>query len=342
MQVPSLKISSLQIKRHKLRYTAVCVLAYLGFVFSAVCGDEVVKKPLVTVSQYVAFSSLTALQNGMKAALKEQGFIDGQTMRLEIKNALGDMSTNIAISKAFVDKKPDVYVAITSPSAQAAFSVLLNEQARGRKLPKMVFTAVTNPEALGVQAELKRTDRWVTGVTDRPRADKQLEVYAKLMGGKKRIGIVYNCGEINAVTMMEDFKKAAESKGFKVLPKSISKTTEIKSAALNLAGKVDAFYVSLDNTVVSALEVLIQVADQYKIPVLGSDVDHMKRGAAVAVGFDYREVGKKTGQYVARLLKGASPASLPISSPESVKTAYNTAKLKMLDLAAPFDEDKPS
>ncbi len=338
MMRQGLHLQSNSFKKCTLRYGALYLLVYLGFVSSAVCSDGAAKKPLVAVSQYVAFSSLTALQDGMKEALKEQGFIDGQTMRLEIKNALGDMSSNIAISRAFIEKKPDVYVAITSPSAQAAFSILLNEQARGRTLPKMVFTAVTNPDALGVQTELRRADRWVTGVTDRPRADKQLEVYAKLLGDKKRIGIVYNCGEINAVTMMEDFKKAAESKGFKVFAKSISKTTEIKSAALNLAGKVDAFYVSLDNTVVSALEVLIQVADQYKIPVLGSDVDHMKRGAAVAVGFDYREVGKKTGQYVARLLKGALPASLAISSPESVKTVYNKAKMKALGLPLVFGD----
>ena len=69
-------------------------------------------------------------------------------------------------------------------------------------------------------------------------------------------------------------------------------------------------YTSLDNNVVAAYESLYKVAVENKLPLVASDTDSVKRGAVAALGVNYRDMGKKTGEIVARILKGEAPGDI--------------------------------
>ena len=86
----------------------------------------------------------------------------------------------------------------------------------------------------------------------------------------------------------------------------------MQAAARSLIGKVDAIYVPTDNTIVSALESAVGVANEAKLPLYAADTDSVARGALAAVGFNYFDVGVQTAALVDRVLKGENPGSIPV------------------------------
>ena len=80
-------------------------------------------------------------------------------------------------------------------------------------------------------------------------------------------------------------------------------------AADQLVEKVDCINNLTDNTVVSALQVVLDAAGKKGIPVFGSEIEQVKVGCLASVGLDYIELGKQTGRMAAKVLKGEAKAS---------------------------------
>ena len=103
--------------------------------------------------------------------------------------------------------------------------------------------------------------------------------------------------------------------------------------------KVDCITNLTDNTVVSALQTVLDHANEAKIPVFGSEVEQVKAGCVAADGIDYFALGKQTGKTAAKILKGEAKASdMPfevISEPSSYFNSEAAAKIS-LDVADKF------
>ena len=96
---------------------------------------------------------------------------------------------------------------------------------------------------------------------------------------------------------------------------TVSTVAEVKQAAESLIGKADVIYIITDNTVVSALESVVQVANDNDIPLFVGEADSLERGGFAAYGIDYKEIGYNAGVMAAQILKGEKePAELPIQS----------------------------
>jgi putative ABC transport system substrate-binding protein len=142
--------------------------------------------------------------------------------------------------------------------------------------------------------------------------------------GVKNIGIIYNSGEQNSEVQVKQVKELAEPKGAKIVEASVSTSAEVKQAADSLVGRVDAIYIPTDNTVVSALESVISVANSKKIPLFVGELDSMKRGAIAASGFSYYDLGYQTGKMAAEVLKGnKKPSEIPVELPGTLKLVIN-------------------
>lgn len=135
--------------------------------------------------------------------------------------------------------------------------------------------------------------------------------------------MIYNPGETNSVSMVDALKPLAAAKGFQVIEAAAPKSGDVLGAARQLAGKAEAIYIPLDNTVVSALEAVIKVGREAKIPVYSADTDSVGRGTVAALGFDYYDVGRQTGQQVARVLRGEKPADMPVERVKKLSLFLN-------------------
>ena len=124
-------------------------------------------------------------------------------------------------------------------------------------------------------------------------------------------GVIYNPGEANSVTLLELIRKEAPARGFAVVEAAAPRSADVLAAAQRLVGEVDAIYVPTDNTVVTALEAIVRVGTDNKLPVFAGDTDWVPRGAIAAIGFNYYDLGRQTGKIVARVLKGESAGRHP-------------------------------
>ena len=151
----------------------------------------------------------------------------------------------------------------------------------------------------------------------------------------KRLGVLYNPGEANSVSSVALLKTEAEAAGITVVEAPATKSADVQAAARSLVGNVDAIYVPTDNTIVSALESAIGVANEAKLPLYAADTDSVARGALAAVGFNYFDVGVQTAALVDQVLKGESPGAIPVVFASGTDLQVNKATAAAIGIELP-------
>ena len=106
----------------------------------------------------------------------------------------------------------------------------------------------------------------------------------------------------------------------------------MQQAAESLVGKVDAFYIITDNTVVSAMESVISVANDHQLPLMAGEVDSVERGALAAYGFDFYDIGYQAGEMAVDILvNGKDPATMPVEAPKKLELVVNEETKALLE-----------
>lgn len=285
------------------------------------------KLPLVAITQIVAHPALDATYKGVVDGLAKQGYVDGKDIKIIYDVAQGDFAIATQIAKKFAGENPAVIVAIATPSAQTV-------AAAARNVP-IVFAAVTDPVEAKLVKSREHPGKNITGVSDEIDFARQLEMILSIQPNAKRIGTIYNSGEANSVATVGKMQEYLKDKPQKLVTAVATKSSEVLGAARSLVGKVDFIYITLDNTVVSALEAVIQVGEQNKIPVFNADTNSVERGSIAALGFEYHDVGLLAGKYAARILKGEKPADIPVGSPENTNVVVNPKAAAKMGISIP-------
>lgn len=256
----------------------------------------------VAITAIVEHPALDAARAGVLDALKAAGYVQGQNLKVEFQSAQGNPATAVQIARQFVGQHPDVIVPISTPSAQAVV-------ASTHDIP-VVFSAVTDPVGAQLIKSMDHPGGNVTGVSDLAPVAEHVALIKEVLPSVKKLGVLYNAGDANSVSLVAVLKDVAKKAGLTIVEATVTKSADAQSAARSLVGKVDAAYVPLDNTVVSALESVIAVGRQAKLPIFSADTASVERGAIASMGFDYRQVGVETGEIVARILKGEKPGDI--------------------------------
>lgn len=272
--------------------TTIVTLAAGLLATSAMAAD--MKK--VAISTIVEVPSLLETIRGVKEALAERGYVEGETLEIEYQNANGNMPTQQQIAKKFVGGNPDVIIPVTTPTAQAMVTATSD-------IP-IVFTAVTDPLKAKLISQYERPGKNVTGVSDASPIGEQLDFFKEIVPGLKTIGFVYNPGLDNALATLERIETLGAERGISVVKSPAPTTNEVILATKKLIGKVDAIYVPNDTTVKSALEAIIKVGQDVDLPIFTGDAKDVERGTLAAVGLDMYAVGWVTGQIAADVLDG--------------------------------------
>lgn len=271
----------------------------------------------VAVTAIVEHPALDAVRDGVKDELKAAGFEAGKNLEYEYQSAQGNNGTASQIARKFIGDRPDVIVAIATPSAQAVVAAT-------RDIP-VVYAAVTDPVAAKLVKGWDATGTNVTGVSDRSPLDKHLALIKRIVPSAKRVGVIYSPGEANSVAIIEALKKAAPAAGLTLVEGPAARTVDVPSATQSLVGKVDVIYAPTDNNVMSAFEGIVKVAQQAKIPLIAADTGAVERGAAAALGLDYYDLGRQTGKVVVRILKGEAPGKIASQVSDSFELHVNPA-----------------
>ncbi|MSM39615.1 MAG: substrate-binding domain-containing protein [Geobacter sp.] len=286
------------------------------------------KKVLIGISKIVSHPALDGVEKGIQdelAALR----INAQ---YDLQNANGDANTAASIANKFQSEKVTLAVGIATPTAQSLVNTL--------KTTPVVFSAVTDPVKAGLVRSLKKGGRNVTGVSDMTPVKQQIELLLRIKK-IKRLGHIYTSSEENAVVLAGIVKQACKELGIEYVETTVSKSSEVKQAVQAIIRRVDALYISTDNTVVSAMSAVADVAMKSRVPIMSADPTSAAGHPVLAAwGFDYYKMGRVTGRMIAEILKGKKPEQMPtrfMTSTSDIDLLVNLDVARKLGLTIPKD-----
>ena len=256
----------------------------------------------IGVGQFAQHGSLDNCYQGFMQGLAEAGIVEGENLKVDFQNAQADMGIAQQIAAQFAASGVDMTVGIATPMAQACYNA-----AAGR-IPT-IFTAVTDPVAAGFASADGAAAGEVTGTSDALPIEAQLRTIRAMLPKAKKVGILYTTSEVNSISAIEIYKQLAPQYGLEIVESGISTIADIPLALDALLSKVDCLTNLTDNTVVSALALMLDKANAARKPVFGSEIEQVKLGCIAAEGLDYVALGRQTGLMAAKVLKGEAKAS---------------------------------
>ena len=238
----------------------------------------------IGIGQFAQHGSLDNCYTGFVEGLAEAGLVEGENLTIDPQNAQADMGIAQQIAAQFAAEKVDMMVGIATPMAQACYN------------------------AAGFVKEDGTAAGEVTGTSDALPVEAQLKMIRAMLPDATKIGILYTTSEVNSISAIAEYKALAPAYGFEIVESGISTTADIPLALDALLSKVDCLTNLTDNTVVSALALVLDKANAAGKPVFGSEIEQVKLGCAAAEGLDYIALGRQTGLMAAKVLKGEAKA----------------------------------
>ena len=281
----------------------------------------------IGVSQFVQHPALDAVYQGIVDEMAALGYED---VEYDYQNSNGDVNTARQIASLFSSKKMDMVVGIATPNAQALKMGVTNAP--------VIYSAITDPVSAGLVESLEMGDPGINGTSYNNPFKEQIEFLAALHDVQV-LGQVYTGNEDNAMFQAEQVQKACAVLGIEYLGTAITSSAEVKAATETLIDRVDAIYVTNDNTVVSALGGLTETANRHKVPVISADTSSARENPVlIAWGFDWYYIGQETARVMDRILKGEKPEEMPtavISDPSYMEMLLNLKVAEEIGMEIP-------
>jgi putative ABC transport system substrate-binding protein len=285
------------------------------------------KLPVVGVLTGGLSNGDTASSPTFLAGLQEAGFVDGQSVTIDIRFAEGHYERLPALAAGLVARKVDVIAASTVPAALAAKNATAT-------IP-VAFSLGADPVKLGLVASLSRPGGNVTGTTFliNELTAKQLELLRDLIPKATTVGLLVNPDNETTAAETRDAEAAARALGLTLRVERASAPSEFETAFVAFASqRVDAFVMAADGYFTSEAHRIVGLSARYAIPAVYTQPAFVTAGGLASYGGNPDEALHQLGVYVGRILKGAKPADLPIFETTKFELVINLKTAKALGL----------
>lgn len=263
--------------------------------------------------------------------LEELGYRDGKNMIWDYRSAEGRAERLPQLAAEIVGTGPDVLITGFGTLAPKA------AMAATRSIP-IVFTSVGDPIGAGLVASLGQPGGNVTGMSGQASdiAAKKLQLLDDLIPGKKLVAVLGNPDTPYTALALRQAKTAATALG---LPLAILEARTVDQIAAAIDQAVNARAASLlvleDPVLLSAIPQTTELAARSRLPAIYGPREYAKAGGLISYGTDQSQLSRRAADYVDRILKGASPASLPVEQPTKFEFVINLRTAKALGLQIP-------
>ena len=272
---------------------------------------------VIGILQLVDSPTSEEVRKGIFRALEESGLRDGVDIEVRIRNGRGDVAAVQRLAHELASTA-DLIVTISTPCLQAA---LMTEST----VP-IVFTAVAHPALVVGDFNENGGPGRVTGVASTGPIRASLAFIREILPGAARIGTLWTPAEINSEYYLDLTRRAAAEWGVEIVAVPVASGRDVMYAAtLMINDGVDAVYQISDNTVNAAFEVLGRAAEENALPLFGGFLKSVEMGACAAMGFDFVDMGYRTGLIAARIKAGENPGRIPIHTMDDVRIHINIA-----------------
>jgi len=262
-----------------------------------------------------------------RQGLNESGYLAGQNVAIEFRWAEGKYDRLSAFASELVDRHVSVIAAMSLPSALAAKSATTT-------IP-IVFVDGGDPIEDGLVTSVSRPSGNLTGVTvfNSALAAKRLELLRDLVPKAAVIGLLANPSNPNGRRQAKDALEAAQTMGLQLQVMAASNEQEIESVFAGLGERhVDAMMVAVDAFLNSRRNQLVELGGEHAVPTIYNDRAFVAGGGLISYGYSIADAYRQAGIYTANVLKGATPADLPVIQPPKLQLVVNLKTTKALGL----------
>jgi len=177
----------------------------------------------------------------------------------------------------------------------------------------------------------------LTGVGLDVPVDIQLSWIQKIMPQARTVGVVYNSEENKK--KIEAASRAAQKLGLTLEAQEVRTAQDVPDALERLAKRTHVLWGLTDNIVMSPqmARPILLFSLQNSIPVIGPSAMWVKAGALYSLDGDYKDLGAQCGEMAVNVLKGATPGTIPIASPRTIRYSLNMNTARQMKLAISDD-----
>jgi putative ABC transport system substrate-binding protein len=305
----------------------------LAVVLLSSCQSK--KDGLPVVGFVDAFEDATIAQarTGFTDALKKNSFSEEQkTVKIEYRNAQGDIPTLTQIVNYFISENVDLIATCTTLStitaAQKTTTIpIFKMVSPTAKLMKLEDAKGNGPaNVFGAEEDLNYID---TSFSIIPKLIKPKH-------GKLVIGMIYNQSEPQSVDAMTRIKGLAEKLNIELVATPLNSSAEAQLVTGSLLNKnIDAFFANPDNSVFASFETILKSCNEKNVPIFTSEAGLVQRGAVAAYGADIYQWGYQAGEQAARYLKTHKTDGLKPEMVKIRKRVYNASAAKKYNITIP-------
>jgi putative tryptophan/tyrosine transport system substrate-binding protein len=264
-------------------------------------------------------------------ALGQLGWIEGENIRIDHRFAAGDPALYRTYAAELVGLSPDVLLAGASPAVAP-----LRQLTSG--IP-IVFVHVADPVGLGFVQSLARPGGNITGFSafDAPIMGKWLQLLKDLAPSVTRVAVIFNPDTAPFASLFNRaIEAAAPSFGMTVTLAPVHDDAGIEEAIADQAREPGGGLVTLpESFTITHRDVVIAAAVRFRLPLMGGTEASPRAGGLMSYWFDTVGVHAQAASYIDRILKGASPADLPVQDPTKYSLIINLKTAKALGLTVP-------
>lgn len=272
-----------------------------------------------------------ATDEGFWKGVAEQGYVRGQNVSVEYREAKNDLRQLKDLARDLVRREVSVlFVPASGPALHAAKSAT-------DTIP-IVFVNSGDPISMGFVKSLSRPGGNVTGVSDfgDELSAKRLELIKQLVPTASRIGILVPRNYSGLVQEVERARAAVSSLPLETVMALVRTPEEIDAALASFAqDRMDGLYFTPGPMFFGARERLARAAARYRLPAVYSFSEFAQAGGLMTYGISVTARSHEAGRYTGLILNGANPAELPVRRLTKFELALNLSAAKAIDLAVP-------
>ena len=267
----------------------------------------------------------------VRERLRELGWTEGRDLAFEDRYTGPDRERIAAAARELVDLRVDViFTGGGAETPQAAVNAT--------KTIPIVFAMADDPVRLGLVRTFARPGANVTGVTsmNAETDSKRLELLKEVLPKLKRVGVVWSPVDPSGSAVMSAAEHAARSLDLQLEPMAMQRPEDL-SDAFATAKKQGVGAVAVLGTPIlfPHQRRIAELATSARLPTISPWRQLPEAGGLLSYGANLRDMFRRVGEILDRILKGAKPSDIPVERPTKFDLVVNDKAAKALGLTLP-------
>jgi putative tryptophan/tyrosine transport system substrate-binding protein len=269
--------------------------------------------------------------SAFRDSMRGRGYVEGQNLSIDVRWPQGSFEHDPSPVAELINSNVDVIVAWATPTVIAV--------RRATSTIPIVMVGVGDPVGSGFIASLARPGGNTTGLTiiSVELSAKLMELFAELVPGMKRVGVVHNPNNPGVTMMLRETEDAVRKLNMQVQVVDAQTSDEFDRAFAQLSAEsVDGVVVLSNPTVIEHSRRIAELAQSARLPTAFQRRENVDAGGLFSYGPDLNNQFRQAAFYVDRILKGEKPAELPVMQPTKFELVINLKTAKALGLTVPL------